>query len=154
MEWVSGIETAIVTALLFLGFLLYSRSKRRRDLAWIAKRFPGQKPVVASFGVTYWGQESEPGPVHKNKGFLLLLPDRIFFKGAGGLEWQVPKKRMLGVDHDHAIKGENLNQSVMIVQFNTEQGGATRAAFRVPYPPQWMEAIEKTLLNGPLNGKA
>jgi hypothetical protein len=149
LEWLSSKEGAILIALLFLGFLLYSRTRRRKDLAWIKRRFPGQEPVVTSFRVIFWGQEPSPSPVRKRTGVLLLLPDRIFFRGGGGYEWEVSGPQVTGVDHDSAINGENLNQSVMIVQFDDQNGQATRAAFRVPYPPQWMKAIEVTLINQP-----
>lgn len=136
----------IFFGVLFLGFLIYSRIKRQQDQAWIKNRFPGVRPVIVSFGVKYFGQESDPGPVKSRTGFLLLFPDQLFFKSNQGLEWSASAEAVTGVDHDTVHKGRDLKQSIMVVDFLNQETQPDRVAFRVPYPPQWIKAINRFLV--------
>jgi hypothetical protein len=146
MQLLLGKEAALVLAILFFAFLVYSRLRRKRELEWIEERFGGEQPVIASFGITFFGSETDPGPVRKKRGFLLLYTHRIFFRSRAGLEWEVAADKVTGVDHGTSIKGHELNQSVMLVDYVNQEGRPDRAAFRVPYPPQWIRAIKTTHL--------
>ncbi|MBW2634720.1 MAG: hypothetical protein JRE14_11465 [Deltaproteobacteria bacterium] len=53
---------------------------------------------------------------------------------------------MVQVYPDNSIKGYNLHQSVMIIDFINENDDRDSAAFKIPYPPQWIHAIENNLL--------
>ena len=136
----------IVFGVLFFGFLVYSRIKRQQDLAWINNRFPGPSPIITSFGVKFFGAASDSGPVKAQPGFLLLFPDLLFFRSSKGLEWSATAQAVSGVDHDTGHKGRDLKQSVMVVDFLGPDGQPDRVAFRVPYPPQWIKAIDRYLV--------
>ena len=100
-----------------------------------------------SFGVNYFGRSTEPGPPRRSSGFLLLLPDRLFYRSRlAKLELEIPQSDISSVYHDRSHKGVDLHQSVVKVDFFSDQGRKDTAAFKVPYPPQWIQAIENTLL--------
>ena len=63
----------------------------------------------------------------------------------------LPGSRIHRVYPGHAHKGVDLHQSVVIIEFLTAGGVKDAAAFKVPYPPQWVHAIEANLL-GPRDG--
>jgi hypothetical protein len=137
----------ILIALVFFGIIGYIVWIRWRDRKWIEERFGSQKILAMSFGVNYFGRASEPGPPRKSSGFLLLLSDRLFYRSRlKKIELDIPGSSIARVYHDRSHKGTNLHQSLVKINFINEQNEKDTAAFKVPYPPQWMQAIENTLL--------
>ena len=137
----------MIIALIFFGIIAYIVFIRRQDRKWIEKRFSGQKVLAMSFGVNYFGRDSEPGKPSRSSGFLLLLPDQLFYRSrTAGLELSIPGKNIAHVYPDNSIKGVNLHQSVVKIDFINENNKQDSAAFKVPYPPQWISAIENNLL--------
>ena len=136
-------------AFIFFGIIGYIAYIRWRDRNWIGKRFGDQKILAMSFGVNYFGRSSEPGKPRKSSGFLLLLPDRIFYRSrTARLELSIVSRNIAKVYPDNSIKGYNLHQSVVKIDFINENDDRDSAAFKVPYPPQWIQAIQHNLLKG------
>ena len=78
---------------------------------------------------------------------MLLLSDRLFYRSRlKKIELEIPGPSIARVYHDRSHKGTNLHQSLVKINFINEQNEKDTAAFKVPYPPQWMQAIENTLL--------
>ena len=103
--------------------------------------------MAMSFGVNYFGRASEPGKPRKSSGFLLLFPDGLFYRSrTARLELSIDGNQIARVYPDNSIKGVNLHQSVMKIDFINENNDRDSAAFKVPYPPQWIQAIENNLL--------
>jgi len=137
----------IYIALIFFGIIGYISFIRWRDRKWIETRFGGQKILAMSFGVNYFGRASEPGKPRKSSGFLLLFPDGLFYRSrTARLELSIDGNQIARVYPDNSIKGVNLHQSVMKIDFINENNDRDSAAFKVPYPPQWIQAIENNLL--------
>ncbi len=137
----------ILIALVFFGIIGYIVWIRWRDRKWIEERFGSQKILAMSFGVNYFGRASESGPPRKSSGFLLLLPDRLFYRSRlKKIELDIPGSSIARVYHDRSHKGTNLHQSLVKINFINDQNEKDTAAFKVPYPPQWINAIENTLL--------
>ena len=137
----------IYIALIFFGIIGYVAFIRWRDRKWIETRFGDQKILAMSFGVNYFGRASEPGKPRKSSGFLLLLPDQVFYRSrTARLELSIVGRKIAHVYPDNSIKGYNLHQSVMKIDFINEHDEKDSAAFKVPYPPQWIRAIENNLL--------
>jgi len=142
-----GNQGWIIIAFAFFGIIGYISYIRWRDKRWIAQRFGSHRVIAMSFGVNYFGKASEPGKPSKSSGFLLLLPDRIFYRSrVRGLELEIRGNKVIRVYHDKIHKGYDLHQSVIKLEFYGEKGEKDCVAFRVPYPPQWIRAIEDTLL--------
>lgn len=133
----------LLIALIVFGIIAYIAWIRWRDRKWIEARF-GKSPTLAmSFGVNYFGRAIEPGKPKRSSGFLLLFPDRLFYRSRlAGLEVDIPINRIHRVYHGTAHKGIELHQSVVKVDFLTPEGQKDTVAFKVPYPPQWIQVIE------------
>jgi hypothetical protein len=137
----------IIIALVFFGIVAYVAWVRWRDRKWIDARFGSHKILAMSFGVNYFGCAAESGPPRKSSGFLLLLSDRLFYRSRlKKIELEIPASSIASVYHDRSHKGIDLHQSLVKVNFINDQNEKDTAAFKVPYPPQWMQAIENTLL--------
>ncbi len=139
----------LLILLVFFGIIFYFAWMRSRDRRWIANRFGKDKVLAMSFGVEYFGRTSEEGPPRGSRGFLLLLEDRLFFRGGlKKLELDVPGENVAKVYHGNTHKGVDLHHSVIKIDFKIpgSPGDEDTVAFKVPYPPQWITAIEKTFL--------
>jgi hypothetical protein len=137
----------LVIAVVFFGIMAYIAWVRWRDRKWIEVRFGSHKILAMSFGVNYFGSISESGRPRKSSGFLLLLPDRLFYRSrVKKLELEIPATRIERVYHDRSHKGVNLHQSLVKIDFRNNRNQKDTAAFKVPYPPQWINAIENALI--------
>ena len=137
----------MIIAVIFFGIMAYIAWIRWRDRRWIDKRFGSHKIIAMSFGVNYFGSATEPGAPRKSSGFLLLLPDRLFYRSRlKKLELDIPAASIARVYHDKTHKGVNLHQSLVKIDFINSEDKRDTAAFKVPYPPQWINAIENSLL--------
>ena len=137
----------IIIALVFFGIMAYIAWIRWQDRKWIEARFGGHKIIVMSFGINYFGRATEPGAPRKSSGFLLLLHDRLFFRSRlKKLELEIPAASIARVYHDRTHKGVNLHQSLVKIDFINRENQKDTAAFKVPYPPQWINAIQHNLL--------
>ena len=137
----------IVIALAFFGILAYIVIIRWRDRKWIDERFGNPNLQAMSFGVNYFGRATEPGKPRRSSGFLLLLPDSLFYRSrVKKIELEIPGSRIARVYHDRTHKGVDLHMSLVKVDFLNSQNEKDTAAFKVPYPPQWMQAIDNALI--------
>jgi hypothetical protein len=141
-----GDQQWLIIAVIFFGIIGYIALMRRRDRKWIEERF-GRRPVLAmSFGVNFFGKISEPGKPRRSSGFLLLFSDRLFYRSrVKKIELEIPAARIARIYHDRNHKGVDLHQSLVKIDFLNDRNQKDTAAFKVPYPPQWMQAIENTL---------
>lgn len=137
----------MIIAVVFFGIMAYIVWIRWRDRKWIDERFGGRKILAMSFGVNYFGSATEPGAPRRSSGFLLMLPDRLFYRSRlKRLELEIPAARIARVYHDRSHKGIDLHQSLVKVDFINSENEKDTAAFKVPYPPQWIKAIENNLV--------
>jgi hypothetical protein len=137
----------VFIAIAFFGIIGYIAWMRWRDRKWIDTRF-GSRPILAmSFGVNFFGNANEPGKPRRSSGFLLLFSDALFYRSrVKKIELEIPATRIARIYHDRVHKGVDLRQSLVKIDFLNEHGQKDTAAFKVPYPPQWMQAIENALL--------
>jgi hypothetical protein len=76
-----------------------------------------------------------------------LFSDVLFYRSrVKKIELEIPGARIARIYHDRTHKGVDLHQSLVKIDYLNEQGQKDTAAFKVPYPPQWMQAIENALL--------
>ena len=142
-----GEQQWILIAVVFFGIIGYIVWMRWRDRKWIDERF-GSRPILAmSFGVNFFGKTSEPGKPRRSSGFLLLLSDQLFYRSrVKKIELEIPGAHIARVYHDRSHKGVDLHQSLVKIDFVNDQNQKDTAAFKVPYPPQWMQAIDNALI--------
>jgi hypothetical protein len=136
----------LLIAVLFFGIMGYIAWVRWRDRKWIETRFGKQKALAMSFGVNYFGRASQSGRPRHSSGFLLLMPDRVFYRSRSTkIELDIPAASISRVYPGTSLRGVELHQSVMKIDFLNENNDRDTAAFRVPYPPQWIQAIQNNL---------
>lgn len=134
--------------LAFLGVVFYLAWARAREKRWIRSRFDEDKIIAMSFGVLCFGASSETGPPRGRRGFLLLMEDRLFYRGGfKKTELDIPAESVTRVRHGNTHRGVDLHHSVVKIDFTTPENIEETAAFKVPYPPQWISAIEKAFLS-------
>jgi hypothetical protein len=139
----------LAIALIFFGVILYFSWRRWRDQKYIDACFGKDCLLALSFGVGYFGRASESGAPRRRSGFLVLLPEALFFRShSGRVEVKVPVAAIVRVYHGRSHKGVELRQSLVKVDFSTERDRRDTLAFKVPYPPQWMRAIENACSSG------
>ena len=137
----------LIIAVVFFGIMAYIAWVRWRDRKWIDRRFGTDNVLAISFGVNFFGSATDPGKPRKSSGFLLLLPDRLFYRSRiKKLELEIPAAQIARVYHDRSHKGVNLHQSLVKIDFINARNERDTAAFKVPYPPQWINAIENNLV--------
>ena len=137
----------LIIAVVFFGIMAYIAWVRWRDRKWIDRRSGTDNVLAISFGVNFFGSATDPGKPRKSSGFLLLLPDRLFYRSRiKKLELEIPAAQIARVYHDRSHKGVNLHQSLVKIDFINARNERDTAAFKVPYPPQWINAIENNLV--------
>lgn len=135
----------LVIVLAFFGFLGYAAWNRWQDRRLIENRFGFDNVQAMSFGVYYYGRASDSGPPRRKSGFFLLLPDCIYFSARRAkLEIQIPFQNIHRVYPGSTLKGVNLHQSVVKIDFINQQKQKDTVAFKMPYPPRWIQLIENT----------
>ena len=81
----------LLIAFIVFGIIGYIAWIRWRDHKWIESRFGKRQTLAMSFGVNYFGRATEPGKPKRSSGFLLLFPERLFYRSRlAGLEVDVP----------------------------------------------------------------
>jgi hypothetical protein len=136
-----GNNNWLIIAIVF-GIIFYVSWRRYKDKKWINKRFGANQILAMSFGIIFFTINSR-GSIIKNNGFLLLLSDRLFFKSRSSkIELEILKENIKNIYHSAAHKGIDINQSVINIDFLTKDKKTDSAAFKVPYPPQWLGAIK------------
>ena len=149
MNFMEGITNPnwLVFAVLFLAVLLYLAILRNREARRISEKFPRDQIVLTSFGVNYYGLESEPGRPLRSIGALVLLRDSLYYRARfANRELTIPGAAITHIGVTDTHKGKPLHQYVVAIRFLNAEGKEQKAAFRIPLPAQWTTAIKATLI--------
>jgi hypothetical protein len=139
----------LVFAALFLAVLLYLVILRNREAHRISQKFPRERIVLTSFGVNYFGLESEPGRPLRSTGALVLLRDSLYYRARfANRELTIPGAAITHIGVTDTHKSRPLHQFVVAIRFLNAEGKEEKAAFRIPLPAQWTAAIKATLIQG------
>jgi hypothetical protein len=151
MNFLEGLTNPnwLVFALLFLAVLLYLAYMRNREARRISEKFPREQIVLTSFGVNYYGLESEPGGPLRSTGALVLLRDALYYRARfAKRELTIPGAAITHIGVTDSHKGKPLHQYVVAIRFLNAEGKEEKVAFRMPLPAQWTAAIKATLIGG------
>jgi hypothetical protein len=137
----------LLIALVFFGVMGYVVWIRWRDRLWIDRRYGLSEARVMSFGVNYYGLASQPSVRRPSSGFLLMLPDRLVYRSRIAKQLvEIPGEQIFHITHGTSHGGVALHQSVVIIAFTDRDGAKDAVAFKVPYPPQWIAAIQANFI--------
>ena len=127
--------------------MFYLVYMRQRETKRITDKFDEEQIIITSFGVNYYGLESEPGGPLRSAGALVLLKNGIYYRARyAKRELFIPGSSITYIGVTNVHKGKDLHQTVVVLQFLNSEGKEERAAFRIPYPAQWVAAIKSNLL--------
>jgi hypothetical protein len=150
MDVLEGISNPhwLIFALTFLGIIFYLAYMRQRESKRITEKFDKNDIIITSFGVNYYGLESEPGGPLRSAGALVLLKSGIWYRARyAKRELFIPGSAITYIGVTNIHKGKDLHQTVVVLQFLNQEGKEEKAAFRIPYPAQWVSAIKSNLLD-------
>jgi hypothetical protein len=134
-------------ALVFLGIIFYLAYMRQKETRRITRKFPAEQIVLTGFGVNYYGLESEPGRPLRSSGVLVLLRDALYYRARfARRELTIPGPAITYIGVTDMHKNRPLHQSVVSIRFLGPEGREEKAAFRIPYPAQWVAAIKTNLI--------
>ena len=143
MSELFGNQQWLIIAIIFFGIFAYIAWARKRDRNWIDQNFAKEQIRALSFGVGYFGKASDPGKIKSIRGLLLLLNDRLIFRSRNGaVEVEIPGEKVTKIYHGTTHKGLEMKTSLMKIAFDVGAEEDDYASFKVPYPPQWMQAID------------
>jgi hypothetical protein len=134
-------------AVLFIFALVLFAWFKQRDARNVRERF--KDILIATYGVQYFGRESEKGDLLDSSGQLLFLKQGLFYRGRfDKRELMIPKEKLISVAVTDHHKGKLTYQVCLAIYFMNENEIIDRAAFTIPYPKQFIEAINHFFLNG------
>jgi hypothetical protein len=137
----------LIFAVLFILIMFYLVYMRQRESKRITDKFDKNEIIITSFGVNYYGLESEPGGPLRSAGALVLLKSGIYYRARySKRELFIPGSAITYIGVTNVHKRKDLHQTVVVLQFLNEDGKEEKAAFRMPYPAQWIAAIKSNLL--------
>jgi len=140
-------ETLLI-GVIFMGTIFLIAYIRNLEARRIRKMFREDEILLSSFGVQYYGVESEPGNPLKSTGVLVLTKDGIFYRAKFlNRILQIPGDKISSITAVDTFKGKNMYQKIVSVNFVNENGDRDRAGFRIPYPERWSIAINKVFLS-------
>jgi hypothetical protein len=135
-------------ALLFLTFALLTIYLRQVEARRIERKFERRRILVTSFGVYFYGLDSESRGPLRSSGALVLLKNGLYYRARfSRRELFIRGSAIIYLGTAEQYKGHPLYQQVMVVGFLNEQGKPDQAAFRVPYLSQWIGAIRSGVLH-------
>jgi hypothetical protein len=134
-------------ALVFIGIIFYLAYTRQQETRRITRKFPREQIVLTGFGINYYGLESEPGRPLRSSGALVLLRDALYYRARfTRVELTIPGAAITHIGVTDMHKNRPLHQNVVSIRFIGPEGREEKAAFRIPYPAQWVAAIKANLI--------
>jgi len=134
-------------AVLFLAIMIAMVYLRQRDAKRVQEKFRHDQIIITSFGVNYFGLESEPGGPLRSSGALVLVKDGLWYRARfAKRELFIPGASITSISVVHTHKGKELHQNVIAIHFLDSAGKQDKAVFRLPLPAQWVAAIKAHLI--------
>ncbi len=138
----------LVIAAIFSGVIFYLVYMRSVESRRVERKFGKDEIIISSFGVNYFGRESEPGRPLRSSGVLVLVKKGLYYRA----RWRKRELFILGstityIGVSDVFKKKSLYQHAVIISFLSKEGKDDKVAFRIPYPAQWINAIKLNLLN-------
>jgi len=133
----------------FVGIIAYIASMQRVESRRIVNKFSQGAVMFMSFGVNYFGLESEPGGPARSTGTLAFIKDGLYYRARhANRELFIPGGTITNIEIIDQHKGKPLHQKVVGIIFLNQEGKVDRAAFRIPHPARWVDAIKSRFMSG------
>jgi hypothetical protein len=135
-----------ILALFFFGGVAILVLMRRYESKRIERAFEKDRVILTGFGINYFGLSTEKGAPARSSGVLVLLKDGIYYRGRfSRKELYIPNESIRSIRIVETHKGRPLYQRAVSIGFIDGNGREVSAAFRLPYPDRWINAIRRNL---------
>lgn len=132
----------IMFAVLFLGAVAFLAIVRQIETRRLYNKFDSDDIILLSFGVNFFGCESEPGRINKSAGALVLTKNELYYRARySKQELSIPGQSFAQIDVTDQHKGKPLHQHAIAVYFINEFGNKDKAVFRIPHPAKWVNLM-------------
>ncbi len=146
MEFIQQYHIAIIGCLFLCGIMGMSWLAHT-EKKWIRNTYQKEDIIALGFGVTCYGLASGEGAPKRYNGFLLIHRGGLLFKNRfSKVRFDIPAESVKKVYHATSHKGTRLYKSAVKVDFSTSPKSLDTIAFKLSYPPQWIDIIEKTFI--------
>ncbi len=136
-----------LVAAIFLATVVFYNWLKQKDYRKIISRFKESDILLKTFGVKYFGKESEKGKILNSEGFMVLLKDGLFYRGSfDKKELFIPKGKIFSIAITDHHKGEILERECLAFYFENEFGELDRVAFSIPHPEIWVKGVKENLV--------
>lgn len=136
----------LIAGIFLFGLVFYNWLKQK-DFKKIISKFDEKDILLRSFGVKYFGKESEKGKILNSEGFMLLHKNGLYYFGSfDKREVFIPKGKIFSIAITDHHKGELLERECLAFYFENEKGEVDRAAFSIPHPEIWVKGIKENLI--------
>lgn len=139
----------IYIIIIFAGGILYLMLMQRMEASRILKKFERASILLTSFGVNFYGLQSEPGGPERSIGTLVLVQDGLFYRARHSRrEIFLPGGAITHIEVIDEHKGKLLHQKVIGIAFINKEASPDMAAFRIPNPARWVSLLKNRFLTG------
>ncbi len=127
----------------FIFVIVFFRWFIQRDRKKVSGMFKEEDIVMASYGVHFYGLELEPGKLLDSGGQMILLKNGLYYKGRfDNRELFISKRDLLSIAVTDFHKNEPTIMKCLAFRFINKDGKLDRAAFEIPHPKEWVDAIK------------
>lgn len=146
MEFIQQYHIAIIGCLFLCGIIGMSWLTHK-EKKWIKNTYKKEDIIALGFGVTCYGLSSDQGAPKTYRGFLLIHKGGLLFKNRfSNVRFDIPAESIKKAYHATSHKGARLYKSAVKVDFSSSPKSMDTIAFKLAYPPQWIEIIEKAFI--------
>ena len=136
---------------IFMAVIAFLAVIRQIETRRIFTKFSKDEVLMLSFGVNFFGVDSEPGRPDKSSGALVLTKEGLYYRARyAKREFFIPGQNLVKLEVIEYLKGRPLNQKAVGFFFKNADGERDLAAFRIPHSAQWARAIKKLFLDSRL----
>ncbi len=131
-----------------MGVIFLISFIRNMETRRLRRRLGEGNILLSGFNVHYYGVESELKMPMNSMGALGLSSEGLYYRArVRKRELFIEGKQLTSITVTDDFKGKNMYGSVVVINFINKKGEKDRAAFRIPYPERWSEAINKLFLS-------
>lgn len=136
----------LIAGIFLFGLVFYNWLKQK-DYKKILAKFGKNDILLKTFGVKYFGKESEKGKILNSEGLMILSKEGLFYIGSfDKREVFIPKGKIFSIAITDHHKGKLLERECLAFYFENENGEIDRAAFSIPHPEIWVKGIRENLV--------
>lgn len=144
----SGNINTLIAGGIFMLIVFLISFIRNMETKRLRNRLGEGNILLSSFNVHFYGVESVPGIPFNSIGAMGMSADGLYYCSRFlKKELFIPGKMFSSITVTDDFKGKNMYGNVVVFNFINDKGERDRAAFRIPYPERWSNAVNQVFLN-------